>query len=826
MRSSNGLPDWHCRNGFRWPSHAESIEARTIEVRSIEAFNAVADKRSTPVHDKQAEVMTMNAMNKDAKKEVPEEPVKPAEEPPALKATPLLAQPDVLGGSLVVQIKTSYPWRDQMPSSIDDEVADPKAYEEPVEVTVELTAPDDGFSTFGDSKYTVKGGDGEVSWDQVPPGGYTITVTTSEGFALASYSMNACEKGAGDRIDIGPNQPPLITPAKVCDEEVTTVEVFLLPLLSAVDVLPFYDKDRSGDPDCQTPISGLRASFRAQGKPVVALRLSDFAKLKDEKEQPAIKELLGPSLTQTLQSHPDYSRVYLLWKAGTVSVFTDPTVRVTPAGQNTTLALQSDTADGTFVYLERGSLVAAHIAYEESQAEIQVSAFLEEDFGCDPCCPPAGGRKATKKTALPNVTFRLYQGAPQGEPYREATTAGSAPHCFSSLPAGNYTIVASSWPTTFGGRSQLQPRWPAGGVLRPFSLSAGRPAKLEFSFAPCLSKVTGIVTDGQAGAGVPGVPLTLASSGNSGSNKASTYSTTSDASGEYEFTDITPGSYVVRIEREKIFQAGGKTLEVPAAAQAGYALNVPECGTVSAPVFQLDDDIHKVFGTATAPDGSVLQFLRVEIQDKSGNVLAVTQTDQNGYYEVLLPQSGSFLVVPQVNDAPQIPVQVNSQVQLDILASPSGGSGAGKAAAKKSAQVIESEIDLQAYPVLTEEVPTDVVQRPSGGGGGGSGSNAPIGKLAENAIRDVLSWRTKANDPKSFVMALNQSFKLTETEGHTDFTWTPRSYTVQTDMGAITGAQASIYTRAKVALDQSMPLLDGLYLTSAFTRARGHGFQA
>jgi len=30
-------------------------------------------------------------------------------------------------------------------------------------------------------------------------------------------------------------------------------------------------------------------------------------------------------------------------------------------------------------------------------------------------------------------------------------------------------------------------------------------------------------------------------------------------------------------------------------------------------------------------------------------------------------------------------------------------------------------------------------------------------------------------------------------------------------MGAVTGAQASIYTRAKVALDQSMPLLDGLY---------------
>jgi hypothetical protein len=123
--------------------------------------------------------------------------------------------------------------------------------------------------------------------------------------------------------------------------------------------------------------------------------------------------------------------------------------------------------------------------------------------------------------------------------------------------------------------------------------------------------------------------------------------------------------------------------------------------------------------------------------------------------------------------------------------------------------VQEAEIDLQAYPVLTEEVPADIVSRPPSAGGGFG--TAPIGKMAENAIRDVLSWRTKADDPKSFLLALNQSFALTDVEGHTEFKWTPRTYTVQTDMGAITGAQASIYNRAKVALDQSLPLLDGLY---------------
>jgi hypothetical protein len=149
-----------------------------------------------------------------------------------------------------------------------------------------------------------------------------------------------------------------------------------------------------------------------------------------------------------------------------------------------------------------------------------------------------------------------------------------------------------------------------------------------------------------------------------------------------------------------------------------------------------------------------------------------------------------------------------------------GGSGGGPStpaapatAARTAAtpgEVQQAQIDLQAYPVLTEEIPADIVSRPPSAGGGGTGT-APIGKMAENAIRDVLSWRTRADDPKSFLLALNQSFALSDVEGHTDFKWTPRTYTVQTDMGAITGAQASIYNRAKVALDQSLPLLDGLY---------------
>ena len=120
--------------------------------------------------------------------------------------------------------------------------------------------------------------------------------------------------------------------------------------------------------------------------------------------------------------------------------------------------------------------------------------------------------------------------------------------------------------------------------------------------------------------------------------------------------------------------------------------------------------------------------------------------------------------------------------------------------------------DLQSYPVLTEEVPAGMISGAAGPAMGRiAGGPSTLGQTADQAIREVLSLRTRTDDPKGFVAALNQAFDLKQVEGRSQWTWTPRSYTVQTELGAITGAQASIYARAKVALDQSLPLLDGVY---------------
>ena len=120
----------------------------------------------------------------------------------------------------------------------------------------------------------------------------------------------------------------------------------------------------------------------------------------------------------------------------------------------------------------------------------------------------------------------------------------------------------------------------------------------------------------------------------------------------------------------------------------------------------------------------------------------------------------------------------------------------------------EALTDLAAYPVLTEEVSTTGAPAPAGGYGGGA-AGAGYGQAVDQVIRDVLGWRP-SGDVAGFQAALNGAFQLREVEGHTEWTWQQRGYAVQADMGALTGAQASIYARAKNALDQLLPLLAGL----------------
>jgi len=141
-----------------------------------------------------------------------------------------------------------------------------------------------------------------------------------------------------------------------------------------------------------------------------------------------------------------------------------------------------------------------------------------------------------------------------------------------------------------------------------------------------------------------------------------------------------------------------------------------------------------------------------------------------------------------------------------------GAESQADANARRTTQAVEDSV---AYPIMTENVgspPSSSYGGGAGVGGGGTGSGSlQLSQVATQTITNILGWKPKDDDAKGFVGALTQSFTLQDVEGHVESTWTPRTYAVQTDLaGGITGAQASLYMRAKEAMDQSLPLLDGL----------------
>ena len=111
------------------------------------------------------------------------------------------------------------------------------------------------------------------------------------------------------------------------------------------------------------------------------------------------------------------------------------------------------------------------------------------------------------------------------------------------------------------------------------------------------------------------------------------------------------------------------------------------------------------------------------------------------------------------------------------------------------------EVD-QAFPLMT----TDGVSRPATS----TGTTGDQGPTVSAAIRDVLGWRPRVQDPKAFTAALSASFELSVIEDHVVARYVPRGVAVQADLGGVTGGQASLYLRAKAAHEQITRMLDSL----------------
>jgi hypothetical protein len=212
---------------------------------------------------------------------------------------------------------------------------------------------------------------------------------------------------------------------------------------------------------------------------------------------------------------------------------------------------------------------------------------------------------------------------------------------------------------------------------------------------------------------------------------------------------------------------------------------------------------HSIAINAVDEQGHAVPGALIDVFDQRQTPIQTVVTDAQGGFLAGLPSEGTYFLGPhsvggQVVKRTQ--VEVHSREQVTVLFA------LNDRPAKDSGEAIT---DLSAYPVLTEEVSTTGVPAPSGGGSGSGRPGAGYGHTVDQVMRDVLGWRP-SGDVAAFQAALTGAFQLRAVEGHTEWSWQQRGYAVQADMGALTGAQASIYARAKSALDQIQPLLSGL----------------
>jgi hypothetical protein len=239
---------------------------------------------------------------------------------------------------------------------------------------------------------------------------------------------------------------------------------------------------------------------------------------------------------------------------------------------------------------------------------------------------------------------------------------------------------------------------------------------------------------------------------------------------------------------------GGKPVKI---VNMGQAVAVTQDAKV---VFEY---INSITINAVDEQGHPVQGAVIDIFSSTENLVGTVITDPDGQGTVGLGCSGTYYVAERSVGGETVrlePVTVSSGKTYNMLLR--RDRGLPKAGG-------EALTDLSAYPVLTEEISTTGIPAPAAGGPAGGGPGAGYGQTVEQVMRDVLGWRP-SGDVAGFQAALTGAFQLREVEGHTEWSWQQRGYAVQADMGALTGAQASIYARAKAALDQIQPLLAGL----------------
>jgi hypothetical protein len=455
----------------------------------------------------------------------------------------------------------------------------------------------------------------------------------------------------------------------------------------------------------------------------------------------------------------------------------------------------------TSLQLTRGCTSDLTLTYAPGPAAIQVTPRFREN-----------GNGHVEALDVPGMRFELFLGDPDdGVPLTRVTSVARPTVSFSDIPPGRVTLVVTP-PDRFGDRPVELTR--PGNITKVFEVEAGQNVLLDkqYELSPAAGDVTvQVVSDVDSGR-LRDIPVRLSRVDNGASGNPDVEITNNN--GIARFSAVPAGTYRVDLAVDPV-PVGGRTWTTNGAVRAVVVTAEDSRGSVE---LRLVEDLHLIRGTVFGQDGKPAAFALVEIRvtpDQS-EPFDTTLTNASGQYEWEATNAGQFFVTVAQQDGQPLqvlPVVVNSVAQQDIhlnngFSGPTGGSS--------TSTTTTTNEDPTPFPLLVGNVDLTTGTAPQGrmgSGGYGSGHlDGNAGDTVSAAIRDVLGYRTKTNDTKGFVTALQRSFSCYDKPGYTVCTWTPRSYaaTIPADLGALTGAQASIFERAKVSADSIIPLLDGL----------------
>ncbi len=567
------------------------------------------------------------------------------------------------------------------------------------------------------------------------------------------------------QIDVEPPtgyQPPKEKPAPITlkQGEHAEVEVPLPALQATVQVFTYHDVNGSGDPRTQPRVNNVQVTCHQ-----------------------------GGSMRGCAHTTHDGGGEFVV-DPGVVMLDVPPTILVN--GRE----LRSATRGPVRLSVEAGERRTVYLGFETGHASLEVSA---EFVTCD-----AEGEEQV--APLSGVSVQVFEGTRAvGAPFRTR----SVPCRLDDLPNGAYTVRVIPPTTAFGQGIELFD--PQQSTVHLELSSPGVSERLALRFRPACGMVTGLVLGQGQRQGIAGVRLRLVPVGG-----GPALQTRSNPGGDFVFNEVSLGAWDLELADLKVPGPDGH-LWVPApGSPARQRVSVLSQRPLGVAPFLLAPEEHQLSVLVLGPEGKPMPSALVRVVDEQNQLLGQYPTNEKGEVEVTLANAGTYQVSLAMN-ALGLPIEAPRSIYINepgrlvlhttagALGSPRNLASFGQGAPRSGGPV---DVDI-AYPILTESAHAPTASS-FAGGGGGAGND--LGQSVWSTINSVLGWKRRGlkTDGKAFLSALNQAFTLKEVEGHTEFSWTPRTYAVQPDMGAVTGAQASIFTRAKVALEQSLPLLEGL----------------